>query len=153
MGHSFPRPRSYITCHFPFTEMLAYKKNRAYNHFQQEAKRGTMNYLEPRVLYHICFSYQHKALFQGVSCFLSDSTFSQWPMSQYWLSLAPCLSGSLVCDEREAEANPARVTFYQCGLHLPHFTPKRRHSDLFSHLCLNVFTITLLLCYSSGQKT
>lgn len=115
--------------------------------------RGKGNYLEPRVVYHICFSYQHKALCQGVSFFLSDSTFSQWAMSQCWLSLALCLSGSLVSDEQEAEANPARVTFYQCGLHLPHFTSKRRHSDPFSHLCLNVFTITLLLCYSSGRKT
>lgn len=51
VGHSFPRPRSYVTCHFPFTEMLAYKKNRAYNHFQQEAKRGTKGTIWSLVLY------------------------------------------------------------------------------------------------------
>lgn len=59
------------------------------------------------------------------------------------------LSGSLESDEREAEANPAPVTFYQCAFDLPHFTPKRRHSDLFGHLRLNVSTTALLLCYSS----
>lgn len=59
------------------------------------------------------------------------------------------LSASLESDERDAEANPALVTFYQRAFDLPHFTPKQRHSDLFSRLRLNVSTAALLLRYSS----
>lgn len=63
------------------------------------------------------------------------STFSK---SECWLSL-PCQVHLSVMSGRLRQ-NPAPVTFYQRAFDLPHFTPKRRHSDLFSRLRLNIST-------------
>lgn len=100
MGHSFPRLRSYITCHFPFTDMLSIlRMGNAIIFLARSNARDKVTYFKPHAVFHICFPYQHKVSFQRVTLFLSDSTFSHWAKSKCRLSLAHCLSGSLVSGE------------------------------------------------------
>ena len=51
VGHSFPKPRSYITCHYRFSDTLAIKRTGQRSCFQREAKRGTIWKISSLMLY------------------------------------------------------------------------------------------------------
>ncbi len=141
-GHFFPRRQPYITRHYRFTDTLTRKRARHAN-ISEKAKQATMWNISSPVVY---FTFSFKAAWGFVlGEFHSFLCFHPLTVGKLGVT-ALAVAGTLPVRFTYAwwtvgSGEPSSSQFLLLWLHLPHFTPKQRHSDLLNHSCLYVFTI------------
>lgn len=155
VGHSFPGLRSYITCHYRFADTLAIKRMGNAIVFSKSEARDNVKYFKPHAVFHVCFSYRHKALFLGFFSILSLCLhlLTAGKVRSTVLAVTGTLPVRLAYAWWTAGwSEPSSSHFLSPWLHLPHFTPQRGHSGVrrsVQSFVWNVFAITYSLLYFS----